>query len=218
GWKTYWIAPGEAGLPPSFDWSGSVNVADVSVDWPAPSRFDVFGVDTVGYEGEVVLPLTITLEKPGKATDLKLAVEFMVCERICLPLDAIYHLQLPKGDGTRGRDDALIQRFAARVPPVQDNLGTPVPGSTAVIRAAALKAGGLEVVAHVPHSAVDVFVAGPEAVTFGPARIVGHDADGAVRMVVPQVAGTAADLAGRAVTVVVSSGAAVVAWRGEVSR
>src|SRR5436309_13604570 len=31
GWKTYWRMPGDAGVPPSFDWSGSTNVASVEV-------------------------------------------------------------------------------------------------------------------------------------------------------------------------------------------
>ena len=31
GFKTYWRSPGEAGLPPAFDWSRSVNVEGVEV-------------------------------------------------------------------------------------------------------------------------------------------------------------------------------------------
>ena len=27
GWKTYWRMPGDAGVPPNFDWAGSTNVA-----------------------------------------------------------------------------------------------------------------------------------------------------------------------------------------------
>src|SRR5438552_1656004 len=40
GWKTYWRSPGDAGFPPRGDWSRSSNVADVSVAWPAPERFE----------------------------------------------------------------------------------------------------------------------------------------------------------------------------------
>jgi suppressor for copper-sensitivity B len=29
GWKTYWRSPGDAGMPPRMDWSGSTNVASV---------------------------------------------------------------------------------------------------------------------------------------------------------------------------------------------
>ena len=37
GWKTYWRSPGDAGgVPPFFDWSGSENVKDTAVLYPAP--------------------------------------------------------------------------------------------------------------------------------------------------------------------------------------
>ena len=36
GWYTYWRNPGEAGVPPVFDFSGSENVASVDVMYPAP--------------------------------------------------------------------------------------------------------------------------------------------------------------------------------------
>lgn len=35
---TYWRNPGEAGVPPAFDWTGSTNVAKVEVAMPAPER------------------------------------------------------------------------------------------------------------------------------------------------------------------------------------
>ena len=40
GWKTYWRSPGDAGIPPTFDWSKSQNLGSIAVLWPAPSRFD----------------------------------------------------------------------------------------------------------------------------------------------------------------------------------
>ena len=57
GFKTYWRNPGDSGLPPRFDWSGSENVAGVDVRWPAPERHeDAAGVAYV-YGDEVVLPV-----------------------------------------------------------------------------------------------------------------------------------------------------------------
>src|ERR1700675_1991382 len=38
GWKTYWREPGDSGVPPTFDFSGSENVKSVTVEWPAPAR------------------------------------------------------------------------------------------------------------------------------------------------------------------------------------
>ena len=40
GWKTYWRMPGEAGIPPEFNWTTSVP-AHVEVLYPGPGRFAV---------------------------------------------------------------------------------------------------------------------------------------------------------------------------------
>ena len=61
GWKIYWRSPGDAGLPPKADWSGSQNIAGTSVAWPAPERFSVYGLETLGYKREVVLPVEARL-------------------------------------------------------------------------------------------------------------------------------------------------------------
>ena len=39
GWHTYWRYPGDSGVPPRFDFSGSDNVASVKVLYPAPHLF-----------------------------------------------------------------------------------------------------------------------------------------------------------------------------------
>lgn len=67
GWKIYWRSPGDAGFPPRVDWTGSKNLENVETEWPAPKRFSIFGLETLGYTDEVVLPLTATLTRPGRA-------------------------------------------------------------------------------------------------------------------------------------------------------
>src|SRR6476660_5184175 len=39
GWKTYWRYPGDSGVPPRFDFSGSDNLARAKVLYPAPHLF-----------------------------------------------------------------------------------------------------------------------------------------------------------------------------------
>jgi DsbC/DsbD-like thiol-disulfide interchange protein len=113
GWKTYWRMPGDAGIPPQFDWSGSRNVKSVSVSWPAPRRFMDASGETVGYEGRVVFPLNITTEDPSAPVDVKLAMFFGVCKDICIPgnehLDALSAQTNPAAA-------ALIESFAVTVP------------------------------------------------------------------------------------------------------
>src|SRR5882724_3543347 len=36
GFKTYWRMPGDSGVPPLFDWSGSRNLASIAPAWPVP--------------------------------------------------------------------------------------------------------------------------------------------------------------------------------------
>src|SRR5690348_13443355 len=73
-WKVYWRSPGDAGYPPRLDWAGSTNLAATTMAWPAPQRFSVLGLDTIGYTDGVVLPLTARLQQRGKATHLHLAL------------------------------------------------------------------------------------------------------------------------------------------------
>lgn len=83
GWKTYWRAPGDAGIPPVFDWSGSDNVARVTALWPTPHVFRQSGARSVGYKGELVLPLRIS----GNGGPVTLEANMMigVCSDICVP-------------------------------------------------------------------------------------------------------------------------------------
>ena len=66
GWKTYWRAPGEGGIPPSFDWAGSENIARVAFHWPKPQVFDINGVRVIGYRDELVLPMEFTAADPSR--------------------------------------------------------------------------------------------------------------------------------------------------------
>jgi DsbC/DsbD-like thiol-disulfide interchange protein len=60
GWKTYWRVPGNAGIPPQLDWSGSQNVASVQTHWPQPAVFEQNGMYSIGYHDELVLPIEFT--------------------------------------------------------------------------------------------------------------------------------------------------------------
>ena len=86
-WKTYWRMPGEAGVPPQFDWSKSENVASVDVLYPAPRRYPDKGGDAVGYSGSVIFPVIVTPKDATKPVKLSLEMAFGVCKDICVPLE-----------------------------------------------------------------------------------------------------------------------------------
>ena len=85
GWKTYWRAPGDAGIPPHFSWQGSRNLRDVDVVWPAPVIFDQGGEQSVGYANQLVLPLRVTPKSGARGLRLKGEVFIGICKHICVP-------------------------------------------------------------------------------------------------------------------------------------
>lgn len=115
-WKTYWRSPGEVGIPPSVDWSGSQNVAEVSFLWPAPERFTAFGIENFGYHNEVVFPLRITLSNVGAPVRLNARVTLLTCSTVCVPQDFTLSLALPNASGIDAAAGQLIAAYAARVP------------------------------------------------------------------------------------------------------
>jgi len=114
GFKTYWRNPGEAGLPPSFDWSKSTNVASVEVLWPAPSRSEDAGGVSYGYHGQVLFPLRVRPQDPAMPVNLALEIEYGVCKDICIPAEAQLSLQLSASASPATQ--ALIEAALASVP------------------------------------------------------------------------------------------------------
>lgn len=87
GWKTYWRAPGDAGVPPVFSWAASRNVAQVAVRWPRPEVFVQNGMRSIGYTNQVVIPLLVTPSKTGRDVRLDGKIQIGICSDICVPLN-----------------------------------------------------------------------------------------------------------------------------------
>ena len=111
GWKTYWRAPGEGGIPPSFDWAGSENIARVAFHWPKPQVFDINGVRVIGYRDELVLPMEFTAADPSRPMTAAAEVELGVCEEICVPMSVSIGAAF---DGSTKRDPVIERALAQR--------------------------------------------------------------------------------------------------------
>jgi DsbC/DsbD-like thiol-disulfide interchange protein len=161
GTKTYWRTPGDSGVPPSFDWSASDNVADVVVAWPAPFRFPDGNGFSIGYKIEVVFPLKVTLRDPARPAKLALKLDYAVCDRICIPAKGTAHLYLRPGATVEPELAGLVERFQARVPTRE--------AEGLAVRPAGLDRSGphpvLMLAAEVGAATrpVDLFVEGPDA-------------------------------------------------------
>jgi DsbC/DsbD-like thiol-disulfide interchange protein len=99
GAHTYWRSPGEAGVPPVFDFTGSENVKNAVVSYPAPARIDEAGFELFGYRGDVVFPVDIELADDSRPAVLALTLDYAVCGDICLPVKARAKLALPARPG-----------------------------------------------------------------------------------------------------------------------
>ena len=125
GWKTYWRYPGDSGVPPVLDFSKSQNVKAVTVRYPAPTRFsDGGGGNSIGYMGVVILPLHVVAQDASKPVTLNLKLDYAVCEKLCVPVEAKLELMLT---GAETVNEAALNAAEARVPkPVAvGNDGTP---------------------------------------------------------------------------------------------
>src|ERR1700749_835314 len=89
GWKTYWRTPGDSGVPPRFDFSKSENVEAVTGLWPAPTKFDDgAGGHSLRYHNQIVLPLRTGAESADKPVILHADINYAVCEKLCIPVEA----------------------------------------------------------------------------------------------------------------------------------
>jgi DsbC/DsbD-like thiol-disulfide interchange protein len=124
GWKTYWRTPGDSGVPPRFDFSKSDNVEAVTVLWPAPVKFDDgAGGHSMGYHNQIVLPLRIVAKNADKPVTLRAAINYAVCDKLCIPVEANAELAFTSVASTE--DSALFA--ALDTVPKPANVGDPNP-------------------------------------------------------------------------------------------
>jgi DsbC/DsbD-like thiol-disulfide interchange protein len=113
GWHTYWRYPGDAGVPPRFDFTGSQNVKAVDVLWPAPQSIPEHDLVTIGYTGDVILPLAVVPENSAKPVKLRLKLDYAACETLCVPAEGKAELALTSGSSSQ---DAALAAAETRVP------------------------------------------------------------------------------------------------------
>ena len=116
GWKIYWRFPGDAGYPPKVTWDHSTNIGTPVQLWPAPHRALEGGLQTIGYSGSVVLPLIAPLTRPGQPVHLQAQVDYLACEKICVPLNADLSLDLPAGTSNPSIHAHRLAQALAQVP------------------------------------------------------------------------------------------------------
>jgi len=111
-WHTYWRNPGDAGQATTLDWRLPSGWQAGQIIWPTPKRLPLGTLMNYGYEGEVLLPVSITVPadaKPGQRISLKAEAGFLVCKDICIPeqasltADVVVASGAPKIDATAAK-------------------------------------------------------------------------------------------------------------------
>lgn len=111
GWKTYWRAPGDAGIPPIINFADSHNVTETRMQWPVPEVFYERGMRSIGYYNEVVVPIEMTPQTPGSSITLNGEMQIGVCDEICVPAHLTFEAIIPPGgDRAPAIVAALINR------------------------------------------------------------------------------------------------------------
>ena len=179
GWKTYWRNPGDAGgVPPSFDWSKSENLAGAEVLYPAPKRFTDRAGDTVGYKGTVVFPVRLTPKDPAKPIDLRLTLDYGVCKDICIPAEALLSLAVEPQQADEAPPELAAALDRVPAPEAARRPGDPL------LKRAAVDLGGekprLVLEAEFPGGAehADIFVEAPPGLYLPLPKKIGDDGAG----------------------------------------
>ena len=116
GWKIYWRYPGDSGLPTEINFNNSSNVKGFQIFWPAPFRFSTFGIDTFGYEGQIIFPINVIPEIVNEMINLNTQISLLACNEICIPFQEEISLQIPKTTSRPNMNTRVRAQFLSLVP------------------------------------------------------------------------------------------------------
>ena len=121
-WHTYWVNPGDAGSSPDITLTLPPGATTTGILWPGPDAITIGPARNFGYADEIVLPLKVQVPKtvkPGEHFPIRAEASWLVCEKVCIPEQGIFALDLPIAAGTTPASADIAAAFAiaeARMP------------------------------------------------------------------------------------------------------
>lgn len=166
GWKTYWIDPGESGIPPTIDFTATAGFGHAALRFPAPLRFGEGLARANGYDRSLAVAFELAPEPGSRLGPVEASILLGVCREICIPVQATL-TAAPAGDGSVEAAFAALPSTGAKAP---------------AIASAALAADTLTVAVTRPAQAgsgaeADLFVSGPDGWYFGEPEAPSRQAD-----------------------------------------
>ena len=116
GWKTYWQSPGDGGFPQEINWNRSKNIKSLEIQWPVPQKFEILGLQSIGYQNNIIFPLKIDLINPQESTEVILDINYLVCKDICIPGNAVLDLIIPAGEGSLTKHSFNLEKSLSTLP------------------------------------------------------------------------------------------------------
>jgi DsbC/DsbD-like thiol-disulfide interchange protein len=136
GWHSYWIVPGDAGLPTKLSWRLPPGIQAGPIQWPAPHRLPVGPLVDYGYEGDTLL-LTDLQAAPDLALGGEVRIEaraqWLMCHDVCIPASEDLTVTLPV------RDAGALHATANA--PAFEHARERIPHDAKLARASATRAG-----------------------------------------------------------------------------
>lgn len=159
-WHSYWINPGEAGVPLKALWTLPEGWRAGELRQPLPKRFMTGELAGFGYEGEALF--LVDLIPPATAAGdarCQVKLSWLTCnDSSCVPGKAELELTLPAGDGSPSPDAALVTAAAEKLPRPIEGLALEVEDQGKTLRLS------LRGPADFDPSESEVFIATPQTV------------------------------------------------------
>jgi len=118
-WHTYWVNPGDSGLPTEMQWTLPVGAQAGAIDWPVPQKIEIGALANLGYEGQVLLPVPVQLQKGfqvnGDSFTVRLHASWLVCRQECIPQEGDFTLTIPV-QGSTAMHAALFEAALQKRP------------------------------------------------------------------------------------------------------
>jgi len=121
GWHIYWVNPGDAGEAPKIQWHLPAGFQAGEIRWPAPERLPASTVIDYGYEGKVLLPVSLRVPAGYAAANpvtLTADVRYVICRDVCIPAAALAKLSIPSANAGDAADRQLFHAAFDNAPKV----------------------------------------------------------------------------------------------------
>jgi thiol:disulfide interchange protein len=121
GWHVYWLNAGDVGEPPTVKWTLPADITAGPLQFPAPHRIPYGPLLDYGYPDEVLFPVDMEVApalKTGAPAVLSAKVDWLVCERSCIPGKATLKTAVMTSSTPASSPAglALIQKWNNRLP------------------------------------------------------------------------------------------------------